>query len=63
MLSFAKNMSKNFGKDTSENLSDKYSQNIVDYTKKKSGTDTLKLFQKQQLKETPEATGNFKRKK
>ena len=44
MLSFAKNMSKNFGKDTSENLSDKYSQNIVDYTKKSQGQTLLNFF-------------------
>ena len=40
-LSFAKNMSRNIGKNKSQNLSDKYSQKRIVYTKQ-SATDAIK---------------------
>ena len=40
-LSFAKNMSRNIGKNKSQNLSDKYSQKRIAYTKQ-SATDAIK---------------------
>ena len=42
-LSFAENMSNNFGKNISKNLCSKYSQKLVGHAKQ-SATDSLKCF-------------------
>ena len=42
VLYFAKNMGKNIGKNISKNLSGKYSQKLLDHTKK-SSTDAFKV--------------------
>ena len=42
-LSFAKNMGRNIGRNLSKNLSGKYSQKLLDHTKK-SATDPLKTI-------------------
>ena len=42
-LSFAKNMGRNIGRNLTKNLSGKYSQKLLDHTKK-SATDPLKTI-------------------
>ena len=55
-LSFAKSMGKNISKNISKNLSGKYSQKLLDHTKK-SATDALKTSSKRAIQKTAEATG------
>ena len=45
-LSFTENMGKNIGKNISKNVSGKYSQKLLDNSKK-SAADALKLLQKE----------------
>ena len=57
-LSFATNMGKNIGKNISKNLSGKYSQKLLDHSKK-SATDALKTSSKRVIQKTAEATGDL----
>ena len=52
-LSFAKNISKNIGRNTSKGLSGKYCQKLLDHVKK-SGTDALKISSKRIIQKIPE---------
>ena len=53
-MSFAKNMSKNIGK----NVKGKYSQKLLDHAKQLF-TDVLKTFSKTVIQKAPEATGDL----
>ena len=57
-LSFAKNMSKNIGKNISKSLNSKYSQKLLDHSKK-SATDAFKISSKRVIQKTVEATSNL----
>ena len=54
-LSFAKNMGENIHKNLSKILSGKYSQKLLDHSKK-SATDALKTSSKRVIQKTAEAT-------
>ena len=57
-MSFAKNTGKNIGRNIIKNLSCKYSQKLLDHTKK-SATDALKTASKRVIQEIAEATGDL----
>ena len=57
-LSFAKNMGKNIGKNIIKNLSGKYSQKLLDHTKK-SATEALEISSKRVTQKTVKATGDL----
>ena len=57
-LSFAKNIGKNIDKNISKSLSGRYSQKLIDHTKK-STADALKISSKRAIQKTAEATGDL----
>ena len=58
LLSFAKNMPKDTGKNISKNLGGKYSQKRLDHAKQ-SATDALKYSSKRLIQKTAEATDDL----
>ena len=57
-LSFAKNMSKNIGKDRSKNLSGKKSQKLVDHAEQPTA-DAFKIVLKRAIQKIAEITGDL----
>ena len=57
-LSFAKNMSTNFGKNISKSLSSKYTPKFFDHAKK-SATYALKTVSKRSIRKSAEATSDL----
>ena len=57
-LSFAENMGRNIGKNISKSLNSKYSQKLLDHTKR-SATDALKTYSKGVIQKTVEVTGDL----
>ena len=65
ILSFAKNMSKNIGKDISKSLNGKYSPGMLTMREKllhhakQSATDVFKTPSKREIQKTSEGTGDL----
>ena len=57
ILSFARNIGKNFGKNVINNLSSKYSKKLLDHAKK-SATNALKTNSKGAIQKISETTGD-----
>ena len=57
-MSFAENTGRNIGKHISKSLNSKYSQKLLDHTKR-SATDALKTYSKEFIQKTVEATDDL----
>ena len=57
-LSFAENTGRNIGKHISKSLNSKYSQKLLDHTKR-SATDALKTYSKGFIQKTVEGTDDL----